>query len=360
MTARNTGSDRLLSRLKARALGSGTLWILLALAALLAFFTILAPSYFASAYNIRSLFTDASILLVLGVGATFVIITTGIDLSVGSVLVFSGVMAAQLMTQLGGAEAGVGAVLLGFLVSIASGCLWGVLNGVLVAYAGIPSLIVTLGTFGAALGLARVITGGVDERNVPRALTDTIGVGSLGGVPWLVIIALVVTIVGALVLSLTRFGRYTKAVGSNAEAARRVGVAIRPHLVKVYALAGALAGLGGFLSLARFSTTTIAGHTTDNMTVVSAVVLGGTSLFGGVGSVIGTAIGVFIPTVLQNGFVILGVEPFWQEVAVGVVLILAVSFDQYRRRYRDRSHVTNDEAPETDQPAENPERTTHA
>ncbi|WP_022884981.1 ABC transporter permease [Glaciibacter superstes] len=326
----------LANRVREYAAGSGTIWILGALVALVIAFTVLAPTTFASAYNVRSLFTDAAILLVLGVGMTFVIITAGIDLSVGSVLVFSGVVSAQVMSAFGGTEAGLLGVFAGLLVALLSGVAWGALNGVLIGVFGIPPLIVTLGTFGAALGLAKVLTNGVDDRNVPTILADTIGTGTIGGIPWLVIIAMVVTVLGALLLGLTRFGRHTKAIGSNAEGARRVGVAVKPQLIKVYALAGLLAGLGGFLSLARFSTTTIAGHTTDNLTVIAAVVLGGTSLFGGIGSVVGTAIGVFIPAVLQNGFVILGIQPFWQEFAVGVVLILAVFFDQYRRRARSK------------------------
>ena len=338
-----SGADSVLSsspgfteRLRRYVASSGTVWILAALVFLIAVFSILAPTTFASTYNVQSLLTDASILLVLGVGSTFVIITAGIDLSVGSVLVFSGVIAAKVMSAMGGTGAGIGAVLLGFLVAILAGVAWGGVNGFLVAYAQIPALIVTLGSFGAALGLAKVLTDGIDYRDVPTILTDSVGTGRTAGLPWLVIIAVVVTCGGALLLSFTRFGRYTKAIGSNAEGSRRAGIAVGAHLLKTYMLAGALAGLGGFLSLARFSTTTIGGHTTDNLTVISAVVLGGTSLFGGIGSVIGTAIGVFIPTVLQNGFVILGVQPYWQEVAVGVVLVVAVYFDQYRRRSSSR------------------------
>jgi ribose transport system permease protein len=122
------------------------------------------------------------------------------------------------------------------------------------------------------------------------------------------------------------------AVGSNAEAARRAGIKVERHLIKVYALMGLLAGFAGFLNLARFSSTTIAGHATDNLQAIAAVVIGGTSLFGGVGSVIGTVFGVLIPVTLQYGFVVSGVQPFWQTIAVGAVLIAAVYFDQLRRR----------------------------
>jgi ribose transport system permease protein len=138
-----------------------------------------------------------------------------------------------------------------------------------------------------------------------------------------------------IVLAQTRFGRYTYAVGSSAEGVRRAGVSVDAHLIKVYTLMGGLAGLAGFLNLARFGTTTIGGHTTDNLNVIAAVVIGGTSLFGGIGTILGTVFGVFIPAVLQNGFIIVGVQPFWQQVAVGIVLIAAVYLDQLRRaRYR--------------------------
>ena len=142
---------------------------------------------------------------------------------------------------------------------------------------------------------------------------------------------------GAVWLRLTRFGGYTYAVGSNIDAPLRAGIAVDRHLIKVYALAGGLSGLAGFVNLARFSTTTVAGHATDNLNAIAAVVIGGTSLFGGIGTIGGTVVGVFIPAVLSNGFVITGVSPFWQQVAVGAVLILAVYLDQLRRRTRFRT-----------------------
>jgi ribose transport system permease protein len=141
----------------------------------------------------------------------------------------------------------------------------------------------------------------------------------------------VVALVFGVILSQTRFGRYTYAIGSNQEAVRRAGVNVDRHLIKVYALTGTLAGLAGFMSLARFGTTTIGGHSTDNLDAIAGVVIGGTSLFGGVGTILGTVFGVFIPAVLENGFVIVGVEAFWQQVAVGAVLIIAVYLDQLRR-----------------------------
>ncbi|OFI38161.1 sugar ABC transporter permease [Arthrobacter sp. SW1] len=307
--------------------------IFLVLVLLIAFFAVAAPASFATAPNIRNIAADASVLMILAVGSTFIILTSGIDLSINGVLVFSGVISAKTMTALGGDTA---AILLGLLAGLVSGCLWGILNGILVAKARIPALIVTLGTLGMSLGAALLITGGVDEREIPLDLTLNFGSGRIAGVPWLVVVAALVALIGGLVLATTRFGRYTYAAGSNPEALRRSGVSTSRHLIKVYAIAGTLSGLAGFVSLARFATTTLGGHSTDNLQTIAAVVIGGTSLFGGVGTMIGTVIGVFIPAVLQNGFVVLGLQPFWQQVAVGAVLIGAVYVDQLRRRNRDR------------------------
>jgi ribose transport system permease protein len=310
--------------------GSST-WIGLILVALILAFSALEFSSFVSASNARNVATDAAVLLVLASGMTFVIITAGIDLSVGAVLVFSGVVSVKAMNGVGGDNWGT--ILVGFGVALLAGLAWGTFNGFLIAKARIPPLIVTLGTLGMSLGAALLITGGVDERDVPFKLVDTIGSGRVAGqVPYLVIIAFAVALVFGVVLAATRFGRHTYAVGSNAEGARRAGIAVDRHLVKVYALAGTLSGLAGFLSVARFATTTIGGHDTDNLQAIAAVVIGGTSLFGGIGTILGTVFGVFIPAVLQNGFVIVGVQPFWQQVAVGAVLIGAVYLDQLRRR----------------------------
>ncbi|WP_067568254.1 ABC transporter permease [Nocardia acidivorans] len=324
-----------------RLAGASTLWIGIVLAGLCIAFGITSPNAFPTRFTLQTLLIETAVLLVLSIGMTFVIITAGIDLSVGMVLIFSGVLAAKTMEWLSpdgdATHAGWGLILLGLLISIAGGALWGFVNGFLVAKAKIPPLIVTLGSFGAALGSAQLITGGVDTRTVPEKLRNSLGFGTvLGGVPDLVLVAAVVTLLGAWLLHTTRFGRHTYAIGSNAEAARRSGIGVTRHLILVYLMTGMLSGLAGFMNLAYFGTTTIAGHGTDNLDAIAGVVIGGTSLFGGVGSVLGTVIGVFIPSVLRKGFVIAGVPVFWQPIAVSVVLVAAVWFDQYRRRSRDR------------------------
>jgi ribose transport system permease protein len=305
--------------------------IVLVLIIIYAIFSILAPDTFPGWGNQRQVIQNAAILAILGIGMTYVIITSGIDLSVGSVLVFSGVIAAKTMHAMGGD--GWSTAVIGIVLSVLCGIVWGTLNGVLIARAKVPPLIVTLGTLGAALGLAQVITGGVDIRQVPAVLTNTIGYGNVPGttIPIISIIALVFLIVFGVILHRTKFGLYTYAVGSNEESARRVGVRVDRHLIMIYGLSGALAGVAGILSLAQYSTTAIAGQSNTNLNVIAAVVIGGTSLFGGSGTVFGTVIGLFIPATLQDGFVIVGVQPFWQQVAVGAVLIAAVFIDQRRR-----------------------------
>ena len=214
------------------------------------------------------------------------------------------------------------------------GIAWGLFNGLLVAYTRVPAFIVTLGSFGVALGLAEIITGGTDVRGVPSSLVNDVGNGSIFGFPILLVIGVVVAVIAGVVLRKTIFGRWTFAIGANAEAARRAGINVGRHTAAVYALSGALAGLAGFLSLAEFGTSALAGHSTDNLNTIAAAVIGGTSLFGGIGNILGTVVGVYIPAVLQDGFVIIGVTPFWQEVVVGLILIAAVYFDTAARKRR--------------------------
>jgi ribose transport system permease protein len=322
-----------------RLLAANGVWTFAILLALVAFFSLASPpGTFLSQYNITQIATNAAIYLVLGVGMTYVIITGGLDLSIGSVLVLSGVLGAEYMAHHGGYRAGWPVIVVGILISVGTGAAWGVLQGVLVAKAKVPPFIVTLGGLGAALGLAQIVTTGNDVAGgAPNALVETLGLGKLADVlPWLVVVAVATTVLFGLVLAYTRFGRYIYGVGSNAEALRRAGIRVDRHLVKVYALVGLMAGIAGVMSLAFFHTTTIAGHGYDNLNVITAVVLGGTSLFGGRGSIVGTVIGVFIPAVLNSGLVILGVQTYWQSVAVGAVLVAAVYVDQLRRRTRER------------------------
>ncbi|MGH3099481.1 MAG: ABC transporter permease, partial [Thermoleophilia bacterium] len=305
------------SRWRRIAFGSTTS-ILLILIALIVVFSVLQFNEFATVSNLRNVATDAAVLLVLAVGMTYVIITAGIDLSVGAVLVFAGVISAKVMSEVGGN--GWGVIILGVVAGVIAGLAWGVVNGVLVTKAKVPPLIVTLGTLGMAQGAALLITHGVDERDVPTKLVDTIGTGELfGQIPWLVVIAVVVAVVAGVWLRRTRFGGYTYAVGSNIDAPLRAGIAVDRHLIKVYALAGFLSGLAGFMNLARFGTTTVSGHATDNLNAIAAVVIGGTLLTGGRGTLIGSILGVLVFTTITNLFILNNLATEVQNIAKGLI-----------------------------------------
>lgn len=326
--------------------GLSSAFIFVILAGLVIAFSIVEGTAFLSAENFVTIAEDASELLLLAVGVTFVIITAGIDLSVGSILVLSSVIAAQTMVALSGTPEQVRNYQfpnqeVGIPVGIAAGLLVGLacgfINGLLVTKLKLTPFIATLGTLGVFLGTAQILSGGTNVPYVPTAVQTEIGTRDLlGFLPVPIAIGLVVVIVAILALHLTQFGRYTYAIGSNAEAARRVGINVDRHLLKVYTLSGFLAGLAGIIDVARFNTASVGAHTLDNLAAISAAVIGGTSLFGGIGTIVGTLVGTFIPAVLRNGFIIGGVQAFWQEVAIGIVLLLAVFIDQRRRSAEER------------------------
>lgn len=326
--------------------GLSSAFIFVILAGLVIAFSIVEGTAFLSAENFVTIAEDASELLLLAVGVTFVIITAGIDLSVGSILVLSSVIAAQTMVALSGTPEQVRNYQfpnqeVGIPVGIAAGLLVGLacgfINGLLVTKLKLTPFIATLGTLGVYLGTAQILSGGTNVPYVPTAVQTEIGTRDLlGFLPVPIAIGLVVVIVAILALHLTQFGRYTYAIGSNAEAARRVGINVDRHLLKVYTLSGFLAGLAGIIDVARFNTASVGAHTLDNLAAISAAVIGGTSLFGGIGTIVGSLVGTFIPAVLRNGFIIAGVQAFWQEVAIGIVLLLAVYIDQRRRSAEER------------------------
>ena len=207
--------------------------IVLVLLGMMVLFTIINPDAFLSVFNFRSIIVNASIFIILGVGVTFVIVTAGIDLSIGSVLVFASVMSALVMESLGTEGWAIAAV--GAVVAVLAGALWGLINGFLIAKANVPAFIVTLGTMGMALGISQVITGGIDLYNVPEVLVDTVGFGDIvWQIPTLAVIALVIAVLGGILLHKTKFGLYTYALGSNMEASRRIGIRVDKQLIWVY------------------------------------------------------------------------------------------------------------------------------
>jgi ribose transport system permease protein len=323
-------------------LGLANFWILFFLLALIIYFSITTPNHaFLQTSNFKNIALDTSEVILLGIGETFVIITAGIDLSVGGILVFSGVAGGLIMLHFSGTDAQVNAlqyphastaIPIGIAVALAAGTAWGVLNGLLITRLRLPPFIVTLGTLGMSFGAADLLTGGTNLSSIPTGFQSSFGNGSILGLYVPVIVALIAVVIAYIMLNMTRFGRYTMAIGSNEEASRRSGINVDLHLIKVYTLTGFLCGLAGLVDIARFGTENISSHSTDNLNAIAAVVIGGTSLFGGVGTILGTLVGAFIPTVLSNGFVINGIDPFWQEVLVGATIIFAVYLDQWRRR----------------------------
>jgi ribose transport system permease protein len=318
-------------------------WLFFFLVALLAYFWLSTPSgTFLTWGNLEQIALNTSEVILLAIGETFVIVTAGIDLSIGGILFFSAVCGGEVMLHLSGTSAqtingqyphqSLG-VPIGIAVCILAGTTWGLINGTLITKLRLPPFIVTLGTLGMTFGFGDLIDGGSYlPAPVPPALTNHFGSGKILGLYAPIYVAIIFLIVAHAIFHHARFGRYTAAIGSNVEGARRTGVPVDRHLIKVYALAGLLAGVAAVLDLAIFTNTTSVSHQTDNLGAIGAVVIGGTSLFGGVGTIIGSAVGAFIPTVLQNGLVIKNVQPFWQEVVVGAAIILAVYVDQVRRR----------------------------
>lgn len=311
---------------------------------LIAFFSLMAPDKFGTVKNLSLLAQNVAILTVVSVGTTFVIATAGIDLSIPSAVILGEVFAVKMLQLIPvGEEMAVDiaadatslpVIGLALVAALFAGFLIGSVNGMLVAYLRIPPMLATLGTLGAGLGIALLLMNGVNMATYALALVADSDL--VFGSSNLVVIALGVVILGYIGMHQSVFGRHTLAIGSSEEAARRVGIDVRRHLLNVYIVGGVASGFAGFLSLAYFTTTSVGGHTTDNLQAITAVALGGTSLFGGVATIIGTVIGVWIPAVLQNGFIIIRVQPYWQMIAVGAVLVTAVALDQWRRRSQNR------------------------
>lgn len=307
--------------------------LIIALAAMVGFFIYLEPNAFLSPINLRSLAEIAAPILIVSVATTFVLASGGIDLSIGSVLVLSGVVAQRFFEANGGREAGITVVLIGIGLGLLTGLVCGVINGVMITVLNLPPLIATLAMMGAGLGAAQLVTNGQDLTAVPSALVDVVKDRPLG-IPFAVYIALFIALSGAIVLKHTRSGLRVLGIGSDEAVLKRRGISVDAYKIRVYALAGLAYAVAGIIGLGQYSTTAINGHTNDAIVAITAVVIGGTSLFGGSATMFGTVIGVMIPTVLDDGLVIAGIPAYWQNVVTGIVLAVAVFFDQLQRKRR--------------------------
>lgn len=289
-------------------------------------FLSLASPDFLTADNLFNIGSQTAVVAVIAVGMTLVIITAGIDLSVGSVAALSGVMGALLMSSYGLPMPL--AVLGGTLV----GAVCGLTNGVLVSVAGLNPFIATLGMLSVARGVVYIATDAQSVFGLPDSFR-LLGQGVVaGGIPIPVIVIIVTAIAGYVVLSRTKLGRYAYAMGSNLEAARLSGIPIRRYLTSVYVISGALAGFGGMIAASRVASGQPNYGIGLELDVIAAAVIGGASLFGGQGTVVGTLIGAFLIALIRNGAVLLNVNTFYQQVIIGVIIWAAVFWDQYRRR----------------------------
>ena len=311
----------------------GDLWTLGVLILLIVIFGIAAPSLFTKAAWL-STSSYAVEYLILAVGQTFVIITAGIDLSDGAALGFSGMAGALVMEHLINSHASdTLTVILGIATMLVAGLLVGLGNGLLITRLKLPPFIVTLGTLTAVTGFTNLLNHGTEITTLPNFITN-LGTASIlsGWLPIPVLIALAVAVIFGFVLARTRFGLRTYAIGSNEVGARRAGIRVDRHLVMVYAISGLLAGLAGLLVTANFSSATPLAGANDELYAIASVVIGGASIFGGRGTIFGTFIGTAILSVLTTGLVLTNVAPFWQQVAIGFVVIAAVAIDRVRTR----------------------------
>lgn len=309
-------------------------WILLILLVLVSVFGIANPNgSFFSIRNLRNIMLDASIVMIIGSALTFLLIARGMDLSTGSICVFSGITVATIMAKLNTMGWNIGPIIFcGVVSGLAVGAFWGVINGIIVVKTKIPPFIATLGTQGIILGLAQIWSGGINIQGVPSYFQEIFGLKRLFGIlPYPVIVTMIIVAFFWILLTQTRFGMRTYAMGANLEGARRAGVNVKTHQVILYTLVGLMCGVVGVIDVARYNTASVASHTLTYLNAVSAVLIGGASMQGGRGRMSGTVIGALIPAVLTNGFVVMGLNPFWQNVAVGIVLITAVVIDQRRR-----------------------------
>jgi predicted ABC-type sugar transport system permease subunit len=290
-------------------------------------------SFLFNVYNVQSILVFATAPLLLALGQTFVIISAGIDLSVGFVMGLSSVVAAHasnfFAARLGlpPFAAMVAAILSGTAVAIIPG----LVNGLLIARLQIPPFIGTLGMYGVARGSAYLLAGGMTV-GIDNEWFSAIGNGRVYGVPVLVVIAGVACLILHYMLSQTRFGQHTYALGASKAAAKRAGIDIKALTLKLYLLSSIMAGVAGTMYTGRFTAGAAQGGEPLLLDSIAAVVIGGASLFGGSGTIWGTVAGALVIAVIQYGLVFINVEPFWQFIAVGAVIVVSVLVDQTQRR----------------------------
>jgi ribose transport system permease protein len=285
----------------------------------------IASPYFLTTGNLSNILVQASVIALLAGGQTFVILTGGVDLAVGALTALCGAVAGHMMIKLGMS------VEWAVLAAVAIGAAVGLFNGYLVAFVGIPSFIVTLGGLTLWRGLAFEATGGFDNAGMPDPL-PFMGYGELLGVPMPIVISALYFMVMAFVLSSTKLGRYVYAMGSNEMGARQVGINIKAYKLAVYVVCGLSCALGAIVLMARMDSSSGKMAQMFELDAIAAVILGGTSLFGGRGSIWGSLLGAVLITMVRNGMNLLEISQFKQMMAIGAVVIVAVWIDVIRRQ----------------------------
>jgi ribose transport system permease protein len=284
----------------------------------------IASPYFLTGTNISAVFVQMSVIAIIAVGQVMVIITAGIDLSVSTVVALAGVLSTMVVVN------DHWSIPLGMAVGVLVGGAVGAINGVLVTKVHLPPFIATLGTLSAVGGIALLITNG-QPIAAPTGF-DTLGDGHVGPIPAPIVVMAVVAVVGWFILARTTLGRSAYAIGSSYETARLSGIRVNRVLISVYLIQGLLAGLGGVIVASRVVTGDPSAGANYNLDAIAAAVIGGASLFGGEGTVIGGLIGALLMELISNGGDLLNVSNFWQDFILGVVIIAAVAYDQVRRR----------------------------
>lgn len=289
---------------------------------------ILTP-HFLTVDNLFAIGLQMAVVAIMAIGQTMVIISAGIDLSIGSVMALSGIATTMFMAE------GV-PMFPAIIVGLAVGLICGIIVGMLISWGHIPPFIATLGMMGIARGLALLFTGGVPVFGLPEAFRFLGGGHVLKVIPVPVLIVIFLAFAGHFILTRMSFGRYIFAIGSNAEAARLSGINVRKNLVQIYAINGMLCGLAGIILASRLSTGQPTAGTGYELDVIAACVIGGASLSGGEGTIPGAMIGALIMGVLRNGCNLLDISAFWQQIAIGTIIIVAVFSDQYRKHKAGR------------------------
>lgn len=301
--------------------GVTMLLILIALWIILSF---LSP-HFRTVSNLLEITLQAAVVAIIAAGSTLVIISGGIDLSVGSVFACSGVIGGIVFTSTGN-------FYLALLATLASGSVLGLTNGVMITRVGVPPFIATLGMMGIARGFALILSGGIPIYNLDNHY-KWLGQGQIFGIiPVPTVMVIIVYAVFYVVMNYTRFGRFVYSIGSNSEAARLSGIGVAGVILGIYTIGGLMSGMASLIEAGRLATVQPAGGNGYELLAIGAVLIGGASTFGGEGSILATLVGALLVTTIRNGLNILGVNAFWQYVVNGVVIIAAVAVDQYRRR----------------------------